>query len=172
MSGLHLTGYRPLVTRRIGQVKTKAELKPIDDAFGHATEAMSQLAERVEPEHGFSNWEAYAPDEVLLDDLAARSRTEPPYALPLPRPLASLSSPGELAVLRLDVGAPGTSGASLAQASALRHGGEVYTFEGFLLLMQHDAQLVAPPPTEVRGVDLYTTTILVLYSYQLLLYYY
>ena len=58
MSGLHLTGYRPLVTRRIGQERhaernaQASSLKPIDDAYGQSSEEISQLAPRPEPGPG------------------------------------------------------------------------------------------------------------------------
>jgi len=134
MSGLHLTGYRPLVTRRIGQERhaernaQASSLKPIDDAYGQSSEEISQLAPRPEPEHGFSAWSAYEEDEVLLDDLARRA--EPPHALPPPRPLTDCLSADRLSAYLVTIRDAGEDGGGSGGSGGNGGGGSSDSYGG------------------------------------------
>ena len=82
---MNVSGYRPLVTRRIGQAPSSTVLpqQQLPDALPHAA------AEEPPPEHGYENYGAYEHDEVLLRDHSERAEDDPPYPAEAAVPLSA-----------------------------------------------------------------------------------
>ena len=124
MSALHVAGYRPLVTRRIGSAAPSA-IRPVD--LSTAAPSTSVAVEESPPAAGYSNWEAYDEDEVLLADHSACTVDDQAYMLDPPRPLAELAG-RDLKAFELQFDDP--SAISLQHPSELEDAGHTYRFCG------------------------------------------
>ena len=82
---MRVSGYRPLVTRRIGQAPSSTVLpqQPQLDSLPHTAAA------EPPPEHGYENYSAYGHDEVLLRDHSERGEDDPPYPAEAAVPLSA-----------------------------------------------------------------------------------
>ena len=149
-----VAGYRPLVTRRIGQApsSTVQPQQQQPDALPHAA------TEEPPPEHGYENYNAYEHDEVLLCDHSERVEDDPPYPAEAAVPL-SAGAPWRAFHVMLPPAARKASTASTASTASsvtLEHptrlevGGRSYEYRGFLLLSQYE---VDPPPAQILCGD-------------------
>ena len=146
---MRVSGYRPLVTRRIGQAPSSTVLPQQQqlDALPHTAAA------EPPPEHGYENYSAYEDDEVLLRDHSERGEDDPPYPAEAAVPL-SAGAPWRafhVTLLRAASTARTASTASTASSVTLEHptrlevGGRAYEYRGFLLLSQYDVDPPAAP---------------------------
>ncbi len=126
---VNVPGYRPLVTRRIGSAP-KSSLKPID--LVQIAPKASADDELQPPAHGFSNWEAYDADEVILADHSACTAEDQPFTLHAPRPLA-----GECDLHVLFIAYDTPTALRLPQPSEVHADGRSYTFTGCYLISQY-----------------------------------
>ena len=154
---MRVSGYRPLVTRRIGQAPSSRVLpqQPQLDALPHTAAA------EPPPEHGYENYSAYEDDEVLLRDHSERGEDDPPYPAEAAVPL-SAGAPWRafhVTLLRAASTARTASTASTASTvssvtlehpTRLEVGGRAYEYRGFLLLSQYD---VDPPAASLLCSD-------------------
>lgn len=129
---MHVSGYRPIVTRRIG-FGPKSTVVPAGFRQGVGREQPQEVESHQPPEHGFSAWHAYDDVEVLLEDHSATCADDC-YALPPPEPLGA--SP---VALHVDFSPAGAL--TLEQPTRLEAHGQSYDFDGFYLFTNHELHM-------------------------------
>ena len=129
---MHVSGYRPIVTRRIGY-GPKSTVVPAGFRQGEVAGEPQDDESHEPPEHGFSAWHAYDDVEVLLEDHSATNASDC-YALPPPEPLSA-------APLALHVDFSPAGALTLEQPTRLEAHGQSYEFDGFYLFTDHELQM-------------------------------
>ena len=150
-SKLHVSGYRPLVTRLIGQGEGPAEkAQPVMPKLS-AEEGWGINQVEPPPPGGYSNYTDYATEEVILEDLwrdGAPDRPAP-HRLPAPPP-----QPGAPFSFAFAVDFSPQENLTLASPTRLVHEGACYDFAGFLVFCHHKVRV--PDLQLICGGDLVT----------------
>lgn len=150
-SKLHISGYRPLVTRRIGQDDEPAEkAQPVMPKLS-AEEGWGINQVEPPPPGGYSNYDDYPTEEVILEDLWRDGAPDRPAPHRLPTPPTQPGAPFSFAFA---VEFSPAQTLTLASPTRLVHAGGTYEFAGFLVLCHHDVRV--PELQFVCGGDLVT----------------
>ena len=137
-SKLHISGYRPLVTRRIGLDDEPAEkAQPVMPKLS-AEEGWGINQVEPPPPGGYSNYDDYPTEEVILEDLWRDGAPDrpPPHRLPTPPPQPD--APFSYAFL---VDFSPAQNLTLASPTRLVHAAGTYEFAGFLVLCHHNVRV-------------------------------
>ena len=150
-SKLHISGYRPLVTRRIGQDDEPMEkAQPVMPKLS-AEEGWGINQVEPPPPGGYSNYNDYPTEEVILEDLWRDGAPDRPAPHRLPTPPTQPSAPFSFAFA---VEFSPAQNLTLASPTRLVHADATYDFAGFFVFCHHEVQV--PNLQFICGGDLVT----------------
>ena len=137
-SKLHVSGYRPLVTRLIGQGDEPAEkAQPVMPRLS-AEEGWGIDQVEPPPPGGYSNYTDYPTEEVILEDLWRDGAPDrpPPHKLPPPPPQPDANFSFAFAVEFSPA-----KNLTLTSPTRLIHEDAPYDFAGFLVLCHYEVSV-------------------------------
>lgn len=135
---LHVSGYRPLITRLIGQGEEQAEAVKPRMPKTSAEEGWGLHKDEPPPPDGYSNYEEYPTEEVLLKDLWCNGAPDRPVPHRLPPPPPQPQTPFSCA-FAIDFSP--VEAFTLPSPTRLVHEDASYTFAGFLLLCHYEVDV-------------------------------
>ena len=150
-SKLHVSGYRPLVTRLIGQGDEPAEkAQPVMPRLS-AEEGWGIDQVEPPPPGGYSNYTDYPTEEVILEDLWRDGAPDrpPPHRLPPPPPQPDANFSFAFAVEFSPA-----KNLTLTSPTRLVHADAPYDFAGFLVLCHYEVSV--PELQLICGGDMVT----------------
>ena len=137
-SKLHVSGYRPLVTRLIGQGDEPAEkAQPVMPRLS-AEEGWGIDQVEPPPPGGYSNYTDYPTEEVILEDLWRDGAPDrpPPHKLPPPPP-----QPDANFSFAFVVEFSPAKNLTLPSPTRIVHADAPYDFAGFLVLCHYEVSV-------------------------------